>query len=98
MGGLSGAFFRHVIDIADDHIASEADDAWNRRILALMEAGDVDGLTAACPDFAREARAEMGFKHFAYVLGGIGGRFAGATVHHYGPLYGAGGAVVEFHL
>lgn len=98
VGGLSGAFFRHVIDIADDHIANEADDVWNRRILALMEAGDVDGLTAACPDFAREARAEMGFKHFAYVLGGIGGTFTGASVHHYGPLYGAGGAVVEFHL
>lgn len=98
VGGLSGSFFRHVIDIADDHIASESDDEWNRRILALMAAGDMDGLAAACPDFAQQARADMGFKHFAYVLGGIGGEFASATVHHYGPLYGAGGAVVEFHL
>ncbi|MGR9090781.1 MAG: DODA-type extradiol aromatic ring-opening family dioxygenase [Gammaproteobacteria bacterium] len=98
VGGLSGAFFRHVIDIADDHIASESDDTWNRRILALMEAGDMEGLAAACPDYAQQARVEMGFKHFAYVLGGIGGKFASATVHGYGPLYGAGGAVVEFHL
>jgi len=98
VGGLSGSFFRHVIDIADDHIASESDDEWNRRILALMTAGDMDGLTASGPQYAEQARAEMGFKHFAYILGGVGGRFASATVHHYGPLYGAGGAVVEFHL
>ncbi len=98
VGGLSGSFFRHVIDIADDHIASESDDEWNRRILALMTAGDMAGLAASCPQYAEQARAEMGFKHFAYVLGGVGGSFASATVHHYGPLYGAGGAVVEFHL
>ena len=31
-------------------------------------------------------------------MGGIGWGFSGATVHGYGPLYGSGGAVVEFHL
>ena len=40
----------------------------------------------------------MGFKHFAFILGAIGGNFNGATVHAYGPLYGSGGAVVEFDL
>jgi len=98
VGGLSGSFFRHEINIAKDAVSNPDEDAWNRRILELMEKGDMDGLAAACPQYAREARAEMGFKHFAYILGGVGGKFAGATVHHYGPLYGCGGAVVEFKL
>lgn len=98
IGGLSGSFFRQVIDIADDHIANVEEDEWNKRILKLMEQGDLAALDKACPDYAQQARVDMGFKHFAYILGGAGGKFARATVHHYGPLYGAGGAVVEFHL
>ncbi|MGR8918193.1 MAG: DODA-type extradiol aromatic ring-opening family dioxygenase [Gammaproteobacteria bacterium] len=98
VGGLSGAFFRGAIDIATDHIASAGDDAWNRRMLELMERGDVDGAVAACPEFAAAARADMGFKHFGFVVGALDGAFSGATVHGYGPLYGAGGAVVEFAL
>jgi len=98
VGGLSGSFFRHVIDIADDHIASDGEDEWNRRMLGLLEAGDMEAINGACPEYAQQAKVEMGFKHFAFILGGIGGTFASATVHHYGPLYGAGGAVVEFGL
>lgn len=98
VGGLSGSCFRNVIDIASDHIATEADDTWNRRILQFMEQGDVEGLNQACPQYAAEARVDMGFKHLAFLLGALGGTFAAATVHGYGPLYGSGGAVVEFHL
>ncbi len=98
IGGLSGSFFRHVINIGEDHIANIAEDEWNKRILGLMEVGNIDALVKDCPTYAAKARTEMGFKHFAYILGGIGGKFTGATVHHYGPLYGSGGAVVEFHL
>ena len=34
---------------------------------------------------------------WGWQLGGTGG-FSGATVHGYGATYGAGAAVVEFHL
>jgi len=98
VGGLSGSFFRHAIDEKRDHIANEAEDRWNRRILGLMEKGDVATLAKECPRFAQEARVDMGFKHFAFVLGALGGRFKGATVHGYEPLYGSGGAVVEFRF
>ena len=98
VGGLSGSFFRQPIDIGADHIASEADDAWNRKILQLMERSDVAALREACPQFAAEAKADMGVKHLAFLLGATGGNFSGATVHGYGPLYGTGGAVVECHL
>ena len=98
VGGLSGAFFRSTIDISADRLASPADDDWNRRVLKLLEQGKVDEFRAICPDYARAAKVDMGFKHAAFVMGGIGWGFSGATVHGYGPLYGSGGAVVEFHL
>jgi 2-aminophenol/2-amino-5-chlorophenol 1,6-dioxygenase subunit alpha len=98
VGGLSGSIFRETIAIADDHIAGDGEDAWNRRILDLMAGGEVGKLIAACPEYAREARVDMGFKHFAFVLGALADRFDRATVHGYGPLYGSGGAVVEFHV
>ena len=66
-------------------------------MLDLMAKGDASAMKALIKDYAREARAEMGFKHFAWVLGAMGGRFHGATVYAYGPVYGSGAAVVEFH-
>jgi 2-aminophenol/2-amino-5-chlorophenol 1,6-dioxygenase alpha subunit len=98
VGGMSGSIFRHSIDIADDKIASDTEDEWNRKILALMEKGEVKTLLKECPGYAAEAKVDMGFKHFAFILGAIGGEFSAATVHGYGPLYGSGGAVVEFQL
>ena len=97
VGGLSGSAFRHEIDPADDRIASTSEDAWNRRMLDLMVKGDASAVKALIADYAREARADMGFKHFAWVLGAMGGRFHSATVHAYGAVYGSGAAVVEFH-
>lgn len=98
VGGLSGSFFRDTIDPAEDRIATHADDAWNQRMLALMAAGKVEEFRGACPDYAKAAKVDMGFKHCAFVMGALAWRFTGATVHGYGPLYGAGGAVVELQL
>lgn len=96
VGGLSGSFFRHGIREADDRIADAGEDRWNRRMLGLMEKGDVATLLQECPRYAQAARVDMGFKHMAFLLGAMGGRFHAATVHGYEPLYGTGGAVVEF--
>jgi 2-aminophenol/2-amino-5-chlorophenol 1,6-dioxygenase alpha subunit len=98
VGGLSGSVFRTEIDLHEDKLVSEADDQWNKRMLKLIESGDTAQLRAIGPDFAKQARADMGFKHFHWILGALHGNFAGATVHGYGPLYGSGGAVVEFKL
>jgi len=98
VGGLSGTLFRTEVDLRSDRIATATDDEWNRRVLRLIESGDVAELKRVLPDFAREARADMGFKHFHWILGALKGRFMGARVHGYGPLYGSGGAVIEFTL
>ena len=67
-------------------------------LLADYLDGEVAAFRAACPDYARAARVDMGFKHCAFVMGALDWRVSGAVVHGYGPLYGAGGAVVEFKL
>lgn len=97
VGGLSGSFFRHGIREHEDRIADAGEDRWNRRVLGLMERGDVKTLLKECPRYAQEAKVDMGFKHLAFVLGALGGGFRAATVRAYEPLYGTGGAVVEFH-
>lgn len=98
IGGLSGSLFRTEIDPLADRIASTEDDRWNQRVLQLIESGDVGQLRRVVPEFAVQARADMGFKHFHWVLGALKGRFTGARVHGYGPVYGSGAAVVEFTL
>ncbi len=98
VGNLSGSIFREEIDVTADRIVRPEDDRWNRRILDDLERGDVGALLQDSPAFAREARAEMGFKQMAWLLGGLQRRFHGARVHAYGPVYGSGAAVVEFKL
>jgi len=96
VGGLSGSIFRSEIDLRQDRIADPADDAWNRRMLELLAAGDVKSVLEACPAYAREAKVDMGFKHFSFVLGALGGDWQQAIVHGHGAVYGSGAAVVEF--
>lgn len=99
VGGLSGSTFTREIDIADDRIASQADEEWNRRVLELMSAGDGQAIRELAGNAAGGARVDMGFKHFAWLAGAMGERWShGATVHAYGPIYGSGAAVVEFGL
>lgn len=96
VGGLSGTIFRKEIDIAEDRIASETDDAWNRKMIDALEAGDTQAVSDMAPKYAQEAKVDMGFKHLSWIMGGLNGRYKGAKVHAYGPTYGSGAAVIEF--
>lgn len=98
VGGLSAATFREEINIRNDRLHDSESDRWNRTILDLLERGEVEGLKRALPDYVQEAKPDMGFKHLAFVLGGLKERFLGAHVHGYGPIYGSGAAVVEFRF
>ena len=96
VGGLSGRYFDRKIDIAEDRIVRDEDDALNRGLLDAMTQGS-DALAAAVTDYAGAAKGDMGMKHLAWLLGATGG-FSRATVLGYGPTYGAGAAVVEFQV
>lgn len=96
IGGLSGSIFREEIDIAEDRIADDSEDRMNREILSTLGRGDIEALREQLPSYAADAKVDMGFKHMAWILGGLGGSFSTAKLHAYGPAYGAGCAIVEF--
>lgn len=98
VGGLSGSILRSEIDIADDRIATEQDDSWNRRFLETLESGSMDAVKTMIPDYVNGAKPDMGLKHLAWVLGACDGKIKGANVLGYGPVYGSGAAVVQFSL
>jgi len=100
IGGLSNRLFREPMDLHTDHIHSPQDDAHNRQLLALLQAGDVAAIRAALPDYVAQAQPEMGMKHLHWVLGALAAQGCGERVrtqlYGYEPLYGSGGAVVGF--
>jgi ABC-type branched-subunit amino acid transport system permease subunit/aromatic ring-opening dioxygenase catalytic subunit (LigB family) len=96
IGGLSGTMFREDIDLGEDRIARDSDDVWNREILRRLVEGDVAELPREISVFCREARVDMGFKHFAFLLGALGGKYQSAKLLGYAPVYGAGAAIMEF--
>lgn len=97
VGGLSGSYFDHEIDIATDHIVSEKDDAANRALLEALAGGSANGLRERIAEFAGAAKGDMRMKHLGWLLGATGG-FSGAKLLGYGATYGAGAAVVQFQL
>jgi 2-aminophenol/2-amino-5-chlorophenol 1,6-dioxygenase alpha subunit len=97
IGGLSGSYFDHEIDIAKDHVVRPEDDAANRAFLERLGKGSGKSLPDDIAEYAKAVKADMGGKHLAWILGATGG-FRGASVLGYGATYGAGGAVVQFQL
>ncbi len=95
VGELSGTAFRDDRPLEGDKVASATDDEWNRRILSLIEQRELEELARQMPDYIAQAKVDMGFKHFAFALGALGGRLGEVKVLGYGPQYGNGAAVVR---
>jgi branched-chain amino acid transport system permease protein len=98
VGSLSASMFRTEIDIRQDHVSDRAAEEWDRRVIAMLEKGDVAALRQALPAYGEEANPDMGLKHLAWLLGAVGERIDGATIHAYAPVWGTGNAVVELKL
>ena len=96
IGGLSGTVFRHEIAIEEDHFATPEDNALNQQLFAALARGNEPGLDDACLAYAGAARADMGLKHLAFVLGALSKRAFGAELLGYGPVWGSGAAVIDF--
>lgn len=95
VGGLSGSEFRETRPFAEDAIANATEDDWNQRILKTIESRNLDELMRQLPDYRTQAKVDMGFKHFGFAIGAMGGRLGKAKVYAYGPQYGSGAAVVR---
>ncbi|MBI3249840.1 MAG: 2-amino-5-chlorophenol 1,6-dioxygenase subunit alpha [Deltaproteobacteria bacterium] len=95
---LSARFFTEEIDPQSDRISHAEDDAWNRRILGLIEQGKNIEVLALSGEYARSAAVDMGFKAFAWLMGTLGTPSSSGAVLAYGPVWGTGAAVVEYQL
>ena len=89
------ALFDHEIDIAKDRVVRDADDAANRVFLDRPE-----GLRQLARRGRRRVREDGQGGHGWQALRRLGatGGFRSASVLGYGATYGAGAAVVQFHV
>jgi len=97
VSGLSGHVTTCDVEPGDDRVSAD-DDAWNRRMLDAIAAGENARAEGMAPEFARAAGADMMFKGFSWLLGAIGRSDVRGRVLGYGPLWGTGAAVVESDL
>lgn len=96
--GLSARFFTEEIDPQADHVSCSEDETWNRRILNLIEQGKNDDVLTLSGEYAHAAVADMGFKAFAWLMGVLATPATRGKALAYGPIWGAGAAVVEYLL
>lgn len=98
VGLLSGGVFRQGINIEEDRLLTEADDAANRKLLEAIADGKKSTLDAGLPEYFSKAKADMGLKHLSWVLGALGDQYKGGGTLAYGPCYGSGAAIINFKI
>lgn len=94
VSGLSGHYFTQTIDLREDRIREPADDERNHKMLGYLVEGNYAKVRAHMGDYARDARADMGFKAMSWADGVINTNHP-AEVRAYGPIYGTGNAVLR---
>ena len=81
---------------ADDHVSSQMDDEWNRKLLELLADGRLEDVSQLARTFAAQAHADNKLKAIWWLSAVMGAhnKYRG-TVHAYGPIFGTGSAVVS---
>lgn len=95
VSNLSNRFHIEKIDPRQDKVSSRKDDEWNRKILDMLGAGDVEDVAQTVREFARQANGDQKFKGMWWLNGLLGqtNQFEG-HIHGYEPVWGAGAALV----
>ncbi len=93
---LSARYFTQNINPKEDRIRDERDGVWNRKILALLESGNLKEVEECAATFRRESVPDMQFNAFHWLSGTLSQNPVKGRVLSYGPIWGAGAAVVEF--
>lgn len=95
---LSNRLFTKFIDPKDDHIHSDKDDEWNRKILEFLEEGRLEDVAQLSREIHRQIRIPkvVNFKSMWWMSAAMGAHnnYEG-HVYAYEALFGAGGAVVS---
>jgi 3,4-dihydroxyphenylacetate 2,3-dioxygenase len=97
VGFVASGSVSHKLVRSPEQWPSPDDQELDHRFARTLADGEYDKLRAWLPDFAEIARAEMGGRHLAMMLGvlvGSGQRFE-SRVHAYGPSSGSGNHVIS---
>jgi 2-aminophenol/2-amino-5-chlorophenol 1,6-dioxygenase alpha subunit len=95
ISGLSSGLIQRWITPDEDHLLEAAHDRWNRRILDLLAAGDIDGALAQREAYAQAASVDAQGRALAFLAGTDAVRGRGEVLE-YGPIWGTGAAVVHW--
>ena len=93
--GLSQGFYNFDIDVEEDSVNEEQDE-WNRKMLDLISSADTERTSSFVSEYAENARADMQFKAFHWLMGAINHSKTPPKVRAYGPIWGSGAAVIEW--
>ena len=93
---LSNRLHTKIVADKDDHISSQMDDEWNRKLLELLAEGRLEDVSQLARTFSHQAHADNKLKAIWWLAATMGqdNRYKGA-VHAYGPIYGSGSAVIS---
>ncbi len=94
VSSLSHRFHTRPIDPKDDRISSRKDDEWNRKIIDMLSAGEVENVAQTVREFARQANGDQKFKGMWWLNGLLGqsNQFSGEVLA-YEPVLGTGAIV-----
>jgi 2-aminophenol/2-amino-5-chlorophenol 1,6-dioxygenase alpha subunit len=95
---LSHRFHTEELDPAQDKLARPEDDAWNQKMLTLIQSGKNKEAADLGPEYAQAVAPEMMFKGFYWMMGALGHPDTPAELLAYGPVWGTGAAVWEYSL
>ncbi|WP_176736482.1 Rid family hydrolase [Oligoflexus tunisiensis] len=95
VSNLSNRFHIEKINPQEDRVSSRKDDEWNRKILDMLAAGDVEDVAQTVREFARQANGDQHFKGMWWLNGLLGqtNHFEGC-IYGYEPVWGTGAALV----
>jgi len=93
---LSNRLHTTPVPDADDHVSSQMDDEWNQKLLELLSEGRLEDVAQLARTFSAQAHADNKLKAIWWLSAVMGqhNRYKG-NVHAYGPVFGAGCAVVS---
>ncbi len=72
VSSLSHRFHTQAIAPKDDRISSRKDDEWNRKIIDMLSAGEVENVAQTVREFARQANGDQKFKGMWWLNGLLG--------------------------
>lgn len=96
VSGLSGGWTNRWIEPREDEVSSPAHDAWNRRMLEWLEAGDSATALAERERYSEESEVDSQLRALP-LIEGWAGTLGPAQIRSYGPVWGTGAAVVSWN-